>query len=161
MSIDPEQLLKLAKDRHGPAGVTLGWPMVINIVDELRRLQARRHTAEEVSEQEREFHKELDDLEEAVGQSISLETLRKRIGDTFTNFQYVMCLLKIQEESLDRLKAQWQAEVLEELINQTSQYKEANPVRGLAGHMVERLHRQSEEAPCSSTSPSASPSASC
>ena len=37
--IDPEKLLQLARERQGPGGVTLGWPTVLKIIDELRQLQ--------------------------------------------------------------------------------------------------------------------------
>lgn len=35
--IDPEKLLELARQRHHNGGVTLGWPTVIKIVEELRQ----------------------------------------------------------------------------------------------------------------------------
>jgi len=41
MPIDPEKLLALAQDRHREGGVTLAWPTVLKIVEELRQLQAR------------------------------------------------------------------------------------------------------------------------
>lgn len=44
--------------------------------------------------------------------------------------------------SLARLKAEWQAQALEELLQNTSQFREANPVRGLAGSMADELRQQ-------------------
>ncbi|MFW6344796.1 MAG: hypothetical protein ACOC0M_00470 [Halomonas sp.] len=41
MTIDPEKLLDLARQRQGPAGVTLSWPTVLKIIEELRQLQAK------------------------------------------------------------------------------------------------------------------------
>lgn len=39
MAIDPEKLLQLARERQGLGGVTLGWPTVLKIIEELRQLQ--------------------------------------------------------------------------------------------------------------------------
>ena len=39
MPIDPEKLLQLARERQGLGGVTLGWPTVLKIIEELRGLQ--------------------------------------------------------------------------------------------------------------------------
>jgi hypothetical protein len=39
MAIDPEKLLELARSRQGTAGVTLSWPTVLKIIEELRQLQ--------------------------------------------------------------------------------------------------------------------------
>ena len=39
MPIDPQKLAELARARSGPGGVTLGWPTVIQIIEELRQLQ--------------------------------------------------------------------------------------------------------------------------
>lgn len=39
MTIDPEQLLQLARKRQGAGGVTLAWPTVLKIIEELRQLQ--------------------------------------------------------------------------------------------------------------------------
>ncbi|MGE4534697.1 hypothetical protein [Halomonas sp.] len=44
MTIDPEKLLELARNRQGPAGVTLSWPTVVKIVEELRGLNALRES---------------------------------------------------------------------------------------------------------------------
>lgn len=37
--IDPVKLLELAKSRHHDGGVTLSWPTVLQIIDQLRQLQ--------------------------------------------------------------------------------------------------------------------------
>lgn len=64
--------------------------------------------------------------------------------DHQTPYELMQVVLSTPETSLARLKARWQAEALEELLQNTSQFREANPVRGLAGGMADELRRQAE-----------------
>lgn len=67
-------------------------------------------------------------------------------GDTIYVRQLRMTHCRMTPASLVRRDARMRAEALEELVSQTSQYKEANPVRGLAGFLAEEYRRQAEQA---------------
>ncbi|SDO28648.1 hypothetical protein SAMN04487957_10554 [Halomonas shengliensis] len=41
MTIDPEKLLQLARQRQHDGGVTLGWPTMLKIIDQLHILQSQ------------------------------------------------------------------------------------------------------------------------
>ncbi|OBX36933.1 hypothetical protein A8U91_01281 [Halomonas elongata] len=144
MSIDPEQLLKLAKDRHGPAGVTLGWPTVMQIVEGLRernRLAIDVGRLRAVAENMDHFN-DGDDLAEA-------EAALSDSGDTL-------------DEAFSRRDAAIKAEALADACRHIRhEMLSGCQVLTYLARQAEKYHRQSEEAPCSSTSPSASPSASC
>ncbi|CBV41996.1 hypothetical protein [Halomonas elongata] len=154
MSIDPEQLLKLAKDRHGPAGVTLGWPMVINIVDELRRLQWEREALASLATERAQF----------ILNAVELGYCQLPDSDTpdSAHDTYERCKLA-DSESVACQDAAIRAEGARLAANAVRGLTEVNRHR-VADYLekfADELRCQSEEAPCSSTSPSASPSVSC
>lgn len=158
MSIDPEQLLKLAKDRHGPAGVTLSWPMVINIVDELRRLQ---QGYDELAAHVDALHgvilgplvasyTDAESAEEARRIAMSGPTRSLARRDAQMRMEGAM---GVRDHFRAKAKRLWASDRVPSAFFEQS----AN----VADAKVQEYSRQAEEAPCSSTSPSASPSASC
>lgn len=42
-NIDPDKLLELCRKRYHDGGVTLSWPTMLQIIDQLRESQAARH----------------------------------------------------------------------------------------------------------------------
>ncbi|MES3674642.1 hypothetical protein QC589_01670 [Halomonas elongata] len=66
MSIDPEQLLALAKSRLHDGGVTLGWPTVVQIVEGLREREALDGTRERLLDERNQALRERDALAKGV-----------------------------------------------------------------------------------------------
>ncbi|MBW5801141.1 hypothetical protein [Halomonas elongata] len=184
MSIDPEQLLKLAKDRHGPAGVTLGWPMVINIVDELRRLRKQVHNGRDKYSAMVEQCQELDIRTSQV--SAKLRESEQREKALAAHVERIVTAWNADDDARELFTDEWidhMGDVIEDAPQTSLARRDAALLDRLARALNEdhfeydaiapdaaanwlhdqadELRRKSEEAPCSSTSESASPSASC
>lgn len=134
MSIDPEKLLELAKRRHHDGGVTLGWPMVINIVDELRRLQWEREALASLATERAQF----------ILNAVELGYCQLPDSDTPDSARdtYERCKLA-DSEAVARRDARMKAEELERI----ERYEERVGIDYLGGFLYARiceLRRQAE-----------------